>query len=97
NNPHHPEVIIWGAGRTTRKRAEMLVQHGIEITHYIDIDPNKIGNDVQGRPVIGPDEIPEPGTCFIIPYVARHGAHAMIGDVLEEKGYVLGVDHIFAA
>jgi len=97
NNPNHPEVVIWGAGRVTRKRAEMLASHGVEITHYIDIDPNKIGKEIHGRPVWSPDDLPQPGEHFIIPYVGRHGANKMIREALEEKGYAEGRDFIFAA
>jgi len=96
-NPHHPEIIVWGAGRTTRKRAEMLIDYGITITHYIDIDPNKIGHTVHGRPVLGPGEIPDPGNHFIVPYVARHGANKLIREELEKHGYELGTHFIFAA
>lgn len=97
HNPHHPEIIVWGAGRTTRKRAEMLVSHGITITHYIDIDPNKIGHTVHGRPVLGPRQIPDPGDHFIVPYVARHGANKMIREELEKQGYKRETHFIFAA
>lgn len=97
NNPHHPEVVIWGAGRTTRKRADMLLDHGIEITHYIDIDPNKIGKEIHGRPVWGPEDLPAPGSHFIIPFVGRHGANEMIREALGEKGFEEGDHFIFAA
>lgn len=97
NNPHHPEVVIWGAGRTTRKRADMLADHGIKITHYIDIDPNKIGKKIHGRPVWGTDGLPSPGSHFIISYVGRHGANTMIRDALKKEGYEEGKQFIFAA
>ena len=97
NNPHHPQVIIWGAGRTTRKRADMLTEYGVEISHYVDIDPNKIGHVIHGRPVLSPEEVPEAGTAFIVGYVGSHGANAIIRDHLEQKGYRLGVDYLFAA
>ncbi|MDZ7772701.1 MAG: glycosyltransferase [Balneolaceae bacterium] len=97
NNPRHPEVVIWGAGRTTRKRAELLCPHGVEITHYVDIDPNKIGNTVHGRPVWSPDDLPNPGRRFVVSYVGRHGANSMIRKDLTTRGYREVDDFIFAA
>lgn len=97
HNPHHPEIIVWGAGRTSRKRADLLLQHGIDITHYIDIDPNKIGHVVHGRPVLGTDELPVAGSAFIVTYVGRHGANEMIRQELETRKYTLGKHYIFAA
>ena len=43
-------LLIWGAGRVTRRRAEHLQAHGIQIAAYIDIDPRKIGRCFAGRP-----------------------------------------------
>lgn len=97
HNPHHPQVIIWGAGRTTRKRADMLTEYGVEITHYVDIDPNKIGHVIHGRTVLSPEEVPDPGQAFIVGYVGSHGANAIIRQHLQQKGYRLGTDYIFAA
>lgn len=97
NNPHHPDVVIWGAGRTTRRRAEMLCDHGIRITHYVDIDPNKIGHEIHGRPVWSADDLPPPSSAFVVSYVARHGANRMIGRELESRGYRPGDHFLFAA
>ncbi|MFW5894067.1 MAG: glycosyltransferase family 2 protein, partial [Verrucomicrobiota bacterium] len=37
NNPLHPGIHVWGSGRLTRKRAELLVALGIRIDGYIDL------------------------------------------------------------
>lgn len=97
HNPHHPDIIVWGAGRTSRKRADMLVDYGINITHYIDIDPNKIGHTVHGRPVLDPMEIPPPEDCFIVSYVARWNANRWIQEHLEKHGFTIGINALFAA
>ncbi len=36
-NPCHPEVLVWGASRISRVRAELLESYGIRIKSYIDI------------------------------------------------------------
>lgn len=97
NNPHHPTVHILGSGRTTRKRADRLLAHGIEFAAYYDIDPRKIGHVVNGVKVIDRKDIPEPGTAFCLPYVASRGAREEIAEFLASRGYELGRDYIPAA
>ncbi len=97
NNPSHPRVLIMGAGRPTRKRADLLQEHGIEIAAYVDIDPKKIGKRVNGRPVISRDELPSPGNCFVLSYVGSHGASRIIREFLEQRGYRMGRDFLLAA
>lgn len=96
-NPYHPYIVIWGAGRTSRKRAELLTQYGVRITHYIDVDPKKVGQNIHGRPVWGPDDIPADGARFIISYVGNRGVNQKIFDYLKERGYRLDKHFIFAA
>lgn len=97
NNPHHPTVHILGSGRTTRKRADRLLAHGIEFAAYHDVDPRKIGHRINGIPVLDREAVPPAGRAFCIPYVASRGAREEIAEFLEERGYVLGRDFIPAA
>lgn len=94
NNPQHPDVIIWGAGRITRQRAQMLTQHGVHISHYIDLKPRTLPC---GTPVISHTDLPAPGKAFILPMVANRGARDQTLQFLLQRGYVLGADFIFAA
>lgn len=93
-NPHHPEVIVWGAGRTTRKRAEMLLEKGVRIKAYIDIDPRKIGQRIHGRPVWSPQNMPEPQHCFVVSYVGRRGARDEVRANLQGAQYTEGRNFI---
>ncbi len=97
NNPHHPVVHILGSGRTTRKRADLLLEHGVEFAAYYDVDPRKIGHVVNGVPVRDREATPDPGTAFCIPYVASRGAREDIAAFLRGRGYALGRDYIPAA
>lgn len=92
NNPHHPDVIVLGAGRTTRKRADLPLEHGVNIVAYADIDPRKIGRMVNGRPVLHRDELPAAGQAFCLSYVASRGAREEIGAFLRERGWEEGKD-----
>ncbi len=54
HNPHHPRVVVWGAGRASRRRLQPLIETGVEVEAYVDIDPKKIGWRVGGAPVLAP-------------------------------------------
>ncbi|WP_171267964.1 glycosyltransferase [Oceanidesulfovibrio marinus] len=96
-NPFHPNVTIIGAGRISRKRADMLEAHGVTIEAYVDIDPRKVGKTVHGRPVIHRDELDGPGKRFAVSYVASRGAAGEIEEFLHAHGWGAGKDYILAA
>ena len=93
----HSEVVVWGAGRVSRKRAELLLNHHIDITAYVDIDPKKIGQVIHGRPVRDKTWLPQPGQCFVLAYVGSRGARVLIETYLQQRGYRPGVDYLLAA
>lgn len=97
NNPHHPRVIVAGAGRITRHRAENLLDHGVAISAWLDIDPKKTGRIVAGRPVLALNDVPRPESCFVLPYVASRGATEYLSEFLEARGFVLGRSYLPAA
>ena len=86
NNPLHPRVVVWGAGRTARRRFRYLAEQGIEPTAYVDIDPKKIGWHIVGVPVIAADQIPD--DAFVLIYVGKRGARRLIEDCLSERPYI---------
>lgn len=86
------EIAVWGAGRTTRKRLRPLREEGVEVAAYIDIDPDKIGQRIDGVPVLGPDDLPDPGRLFVLQYVGSRGARELIRDRLEARAYRIGRD-----
>jgi len=88
-------ILVWGAGRPTRRRAELLAGHGMNITGYIDIDPRKIGREIAGRRVLGPDQIP--AGCFVLGYVAKRQARELSRAHLTRRGFVEGRDFLMAA
>ncbi|OLN25337.1 Glycosyl transferase, group 2 family protein [Desulfovibrio sp. DV] len=96
-NPFHPRVVVAGAGRITRRRAERLLAHGIVIEAWLDIDPDKVGKTVAGRPVVHLHDVPGPQACFVLPYVASRGATEYIIDRLQARGFVIGQNCLPAA
>ncbi len=93
NNPFHPAVVIWGAGRKTRQRVKLLEEYGIEITAFIDIIPNK----VLEKPCIYFKDISPPGQYFILSYVSNRGKREEIRQFLTNKGYQEAIHFLLAA
>lgn len=90
-------ILVWGAGRPTRKRAEHLTPQGVAIRGYIDVDLKKAGRVLAGRPVIPPEKLPPPETAFVLGYVAKRGAREYDRAQLVAHGYVEGRDFLMAA
>ena len=92
-------IVIWGAGRKTRKRAQHLIDQGIQVTAWIDIDPKKIGNIVGGARIHSPNwlrlnnKIASEKPLVLI-YVANHGAREEIAQFLESIKYRPNEDFI---
>jgi len=86
NNPAHPQVVVWGAGRTARLRFRWLAAEGVEPTAYVDIDPKKIGWKIAGVPVISADEIPH--EAFVLIYVGKRGARQLIEACLGDRPHL---------
>ncbi len=82
-------IVIWGAGRRTRQRAQHLIALGIQPTAWIDIDPNKIGQQSLASPVHAPNWLtgrsPKP---FVLNYVSNRGARELIEKDLLKIGYL---------
>ncbi len=88
------ELAIWGAGRRTRKRVAHLLGHGFRPHAWIDIDPRKIGNVIDGAQVFEPDWLSRAEKPFVLSYVSNHGARDIIADELQAMGYVIGQDYL---
>ena len=90
-------LVVWGAGRPTRKRAAHLERYGLAIAGYIDVDVKKIGRAVGGVPIISPAELPGPGKIFVLAYVSSRGARELIRGELRARGYAEGRDFLMCA
>ncbi len=98
HNPQHPEVVVWGAGRVSRKHLDPLAALGLRVRAYVDIDPKKIGQRVHGAPVLGREALPPcpadastPDAPFVLVNVASRGAREEIMAWLAGRGYRAGV------
>ncbi len=87
-------LAFWGAGRNTRKRVAHLLDHGFQPSVWIDIDSRKIGNIIQGAPVVAPDWLKRQEKPFVLSYVNNHGARELIATELQGLGYRAGSDYL---
>jgi glycosyltransferase involved in cell wall biosynthesis len=99
HRPHAKPLLVWGAGRPTRKRAAYLGQHGLRIAGYIDIDARKTTTALGGTgvPVIPPAALPPPGEAFVLGYVSSRGARELIRSELRARGYREGHHFLMCA
>lgn len=87
-------LAFWGAGRNTRKRVTQLLEQGFKPSVWIDIDPNKIGNIIEGAPVVAPGWLVREEKPFVLSYVNNHGARELIATDLQTMGYRPGEDYL---
>jgi glycosyltransferase involved in cell wall biosynthesis len=90
------EIWLCGAGRITRKRSNYLLDEGVTIAGYIDVNPALQGKTAGGLPVIPPEQIASPRSSFVVSYITNRGAREEIAAMLEQKGFVNGQDYILA-
>jgi glycosyltransferase involved in cell wall biosynthesis len=93
--PRKRHTWLWGAGRVTRNRFKTFEKTSRPFKGFIDVDEAKIGKRINGRPVVGPEDIPD--NVFIILGVASHGVREQAIEFLEKKGLQIGKDFIPAA
>lgn len=87
------ELWLWGAGRVTRRRFETLPGiHG-----FMDVDPNKVGSQRDGRPVRWHDDLPPREQSFILVGVGKRGVRDEIQGLLDAQGWVEGRDYLLVA
>lgn len=96
-NPRHPEVWVVGGGRVARRRALPLLEHGVRIRAWVDIDPRKIGNKVHGIPVLGREALPPPDACFVLVFLSARGAAEDAARWLESRGFAPGREYLLAS
>lgn len=89
------DLVIWGAGRRSRKRAKLLMELGVRPVAWIDIDPKKLGKKIWGLEVKPWQWLAGREKPFVLVYVRTHGARDDIGENLKSMGYRKGDDFLF--
>ncbi|UCF18550.1 MAG: glycosyltransferase [Gemmatimonadota bacterium] len=83
----HRRVNLWGAGRVGKAFARALLDEGLQIGGFFDIDPRKIGQEIYGAPVWDAREVPEHRDTFLLVVVGAAGARELIRQQLDAAGF----------
>ena len=93
------ELVIWGAGRKSRSRLPFLetVLRERTIAAFVDVDPKKIGQIINGVPVLPFTELSSFHHPFVMGMVGSRGARLLIRNQLISDGYQAGCDFLMFA
>jgi hypothetical protein len=89
-------VFIWGAGMVGRRLSKYLLQQGLPLVAFFDIDPRKIGRTRRGLPILPPEELPgwwgRWQNPVLLAAVGARGARLLIRQRLVSLGLREGQD-----
>ncbi len=81
-------VIVWGAGQTGRRLSKHLIRRGAPIEVFIDIDQEKVGRTLRGRPIVRAESLAElldsRMRTVLLVAVSSRGARQIIRDNLAK-------------
>lgn len=83
NSPFKEHIWVWGAGRKTRKKLEVLEAEGIQIDGFIDLKANR----TYTKPCISFKDLKKEGTPFIVSFVSNRGKGEEIRQYLQAKSF----------
>lgn len=86
-------IVIAGAGKLPRSRAELLAGHGIELYGFTDVKTRQIP-DTRFVPI---NMLTHPNAWFIVSFISKRGVGEEIRALLLSRGFVEGRDFILAA
>jgi hypothetical protein len=89
--------VLWGYGGTGRALRRALAQSGKSPAAIVEVHPRRLGNTIQGAPVIAPDELREWRHLPLVASVAGVSARGKIRTALAEMGYRELDDFVCAA
>ena len=87
------QVMLAGAGIEGRAWMRTLAQEGIRVSQWVDVDPRKIGRNLHGAPILGPDEA-KPGKEKMLVTVGTRGAREQVRNWAEGAGFREGFDYV---
>ncbi len=82
----HDSTVLWGAGRVGKDLARTLIDDGIRVLGFFDIDPRKIGQEIYDAPVWDAREVARRREGYLLVAVGAAGARELIREQLAEAG-----------
>jgi glycosyltransferase involved in cell wall biosynthesis len=89
--------VLWGHGGTGRALRRALAAHGKRPSHVVELHPGRVGNRIDGAPVVRPDALASLPRAPVIASVAGEAARTEIRAFLDALGYRETVDYVCAA
>lgn len=87
-------LVVWGGGRPTRLRVRLLLEQGVQLHAWVDVNPRRINKTIWGLPVHSPGWLEQNPRPFVLVYVTNHGARDEIASALTGWGYERGRDFL---
>lgn len=91
------EYVLWGHGRTGRALRRALLAEGRRASYVIEVDPRKLGQHIDGAPVVSPDALDQLRGRPLVASVAGARARAEIRAALAARDFTEGRDFVCAA
>ena len=92
---HSRPAVVWGAGPVGKLHARVLMDAGVEVTAFVEVDERKIGKRIYGIPVVSHDDGPRSGV--VLGSVAGEAARARLRELACEQGRRDGDDFVAVA
>jgi len=89
--------LLWGYGQTGRALCRALTAQGKNLSGLIEVHPRRLGQMIQGAPVVGPDDIDRLPDDPLIVSVSGAGPRTEIRLKLASLGRVEVRDYVCAA
>jgi hypothetical protein len=89
--------VLWGYGGTGRALARALRAHGKRPSHVVEVHAGRLGNVIQGAPVVPPEALADLPAGRLVASVAGPEAREEIRGFLARLGWVETRDFICAA
>ncbi len=89
--------VLWGYGETGKALRRALVRYGKHPSHIVELHPGRLGNVIDGAPVIPPEGLAHLRSARVIVSVARPEPRGQIRRAMAAMGFREGDDFVCAA
>ena len=89
--------VLWGYGATGRALQRALRAHGKRFSHVVEVHAGRLGNSIDGAPVIPPDELPRVPRRPVVVSVAGDRPRRQIRAAMVAMGFRETRDFVCAA
>ena len=91
------DYVLWGHGGTGRALRRALAAHGKRPSLVVEVHPGRVGNRIDGAPVVEPERLADLPRGRLVASVAGATARAQIRGFLHGIGWVDGCHFVVAA